>query len=122
MVDDMLDELYGTFYFIKLDLRAGYHQVRVNYSDISKTAFHTHNSHYDYLVMRFGFCNAPYSFQAITNYIFRPCIQKFILVFLDDILVYSTTWDKQVMQVEQTLEILRQHKYFAKISKCVFGQ
>jgi len=118
----MLDELHGAVYFTKLDLRVGYHQVRVNPSDIPKTVFHTHNDHYEYLVMPFGLCNAPFTFQAIMNTIFRPHLQKFILVFFDDILIYSSTWDKHVEHIAQTVQFLRQHQFFAKASKCVIGQ
>jgi hypothetical protein len=121
-VDDMLDELYGASYFTKLDLRDGYHQVRVNPMDIPTTTFHTHNGHYEYLVMPFDLCNAPSTFQAIMNSIFWPHLRKFILVFFDDILVYSPTWDMHLMHVRQTLAILKQHQFFVKTSKCVFGQ
>jgi len=120
-VGDMLEELYGAAYFTKLDLRVGYHQVRVNPSDVNKTAFCTHNDHYEYLVMPFGLCNAPLTFQAIMNSIFRPYLQKFIFVFFDDILVYSPTWNVYLLHVKQTLDTLRQHQFFAKASKCVFG-
>lgn len=122
MVDDMLDELYRAAYFTKLDLRAGYHQVRVHASDIPKTAFRTHNGHFEYLVMPFGLCNAPSTFQAIMNSIFHPHLRKFILVFFDDILVYSPTWELYVEHVRTTLDILRQHQFFIKASKCDFGK
>ncbi|KAL5565238.1 hypothetical protein UlMin_028402 [Ulmus minor] len=121
-VDDMLDELYGAAYFTKLDLRAGYHQVRVHAPDIPKTAFRTHNGHFEYLVMPFGLCNAPSTFQAIMNSIFHSHLRKFILVFFDDILVYSPTWETHIEHVRTTLDILRQHQFFIKESKCDFGK
>lgn len=92
-VDDMLDELYSASYFTKLDLRAGYHQVQVNPPDIPKTAFHTHNRHYEYLVMPFDLCNVPFTFQAIINSIFRSHIIKFILVFL-----FITYWFRVLLE------------------------
>jgi hypothetical protein len=121
-VEDMLDELHGAAYFTKLDLRAGYHQVRVQPSYIHKTAFRTHNGHYEYLVMPFGLSNAPSTFQAIMNAIFRPHLRKFILVFFDDILIYSPTWEMHLHHVTQTLDILKQQQFYLKASKCAFGK
>ena len=121
-MDDILDELYGATYFTKLDLRANYHQVRVHALDISKTTFRTHNGHFEYLVVPFGLCNAPSTFQAIMNFIFQPYLRQFILVFLDDILVYSPIWELHLTHVRKTLEILKKHSFFVKAKKCDFGK
>ena len=91
-VEDMLGELHGAAYFPKLDLKAGYHQVRVSPLDIHKRTFRIHNEHYEYLVMSFGLCNTPPTFQAIMNSIFRSYLRRFILAFFNDILIYSPAW------------------------------
>lgn len=121
-VEDMLDELHGATIFTKLDLTAGYHQVRVHVPDIPKTAFHTHNGHYEYLVLFFGLCNAPSTFQALMNSIFRSHLRKFVLVFFDDILVYSRTWEEHLEHMNLVFTILQQHQLFVKHKKCEFGK
>ena len=122
MVEDLLDELNHAKFFSKLDLRAGYHQIRMKTEDIPKTAFKTHHGHFEFLVMPFGLTNVPTTFQSLMNRIFEPYLCKFILVFFDDILVYNPTFNQHLAHLKLTLEILRNHQLFIKESKCAFAQ
>ncbi|GJU55177.1 putative reverse transcriptase domain-containing protein [Tanacetum coccineum] len=119
-IDDLFDQLQGSQFFSKIDLRSGYHQLRVHEDDIPKTAFRTRYGHFEFTVMPFGLTNAPAVFMDLMNRVCRPHLDKFVIVFLDDILIYSKTREEHVEYLRLVLELLKKEKLYVKFSKCEF--
>ena len=120
-IDDILDQLSTAKYYTKIDLRSGYHQIRLDEESIPLTAFRTRYGHFEFQVLPFGLTNAPATFMSLMNQIFSEHLDKFVIVYLDDILIYSDTWEEHLRHIKKTLQILREQKLYAKVSKCCFG-
>ena len=121
-IDELLDRLLGAKYFSKIDLRSGYWQVRIADEDVPKTAFRTRYGHYEFLVMPFGLTNAPATFMHLMQQTFRQYLDDFVIVFLDDVLIYSKTKQDHEQHVRTVLQVLRDKQLYAKLSKCEFFQ
>ncbi|GJZ87496.1 putative reverse transcriptase domain-containing protein [Tanacetum coccineum] len=117
-IDDLFDQLQGLSIYSKIDLRSGYHQLRVRDEDIPKTAFKTRYGHYGFQVMPFGLTNAPVVFMDLMNRVCKPYLDKFLIVFIDDILICSHNKEEHTDHLRIILELLKKEKLYAKFSKC----
>ncbi|GJV15488.1 putative reverse transcriptase domain-containing protein [Tanacetum coccineum] len=119
-IDDLFDQLQGSNIYSKIDLRSDYHQLRVREQDIPKTAFRTRDGHYEFQVMPFGLTNAPAVFMDLMNRVCKPYLDKFVIVLIDDILIYSKDKKEHEEHLKAILELLKKEKLYAKFSKCEF--
>jgi hypothetical protein len=119
-IEDLFDQLRGANVFSKIDLRSGYHQLRIRPSDISKTTFITKYGLYEFTVMSFGLMNARVFFMNLMNSVFMDYLNKFVVVFIDDILIYSQSEEEHADHLRMVLQRLREHQLYAKLSKCEF--
>lgn len=121
LVDDLLDQLAGAKYFTRIDLRSGYHQICIAEEDIEKTAFRTQYGSFEWLVLAFGLTNAPSAFCTMGNVYFGDMLDDFLIMYIDDLLIYSKTWEEHEMHVRKVLDRLWEHELFAKPEKCEWG-
>ncbi|KAH0679850.1 hypothetical protein KY284_020935 [Solanum tuberosum] len=119
-IDDLFNQLQGASCFSKIDLRSGYHQLKVRECDISKTTFRTRYGHYEFLVMSFGLTNAIAAFMDLMNRVFKPYLDMFVIVFIDDILIYLRNKEDHVSHLRIVLQTLKDKQLYAKFSKCEF--
>jgi hypothetical protein len=119
-IDDLFDHLKGARVFSKIDLRSGYHQLRIKEQDIQKTAFRARYGHYEFFVMSFGLTNAPAIFMDLMNRVFRPYLDQYMVVFIDDILVYSNSYVEHEQYLRVVLQTLMKNRLYAKLDKCEF--
>ena len=119
-IDDLFDQLRNARIFSKVDLRTGYHQLKIKTEDIAKTAFRTRFGHYEFLVMPFGLTNALAVFIDVMNKIFHQYLNQFVVAFIDDILIYSASEDEHRQHLKIVLQILRKKRLFVKFKKCEF--
>eukprot|EP00253_Pinus_taeda_P030276 PITA_30276 len=119
-IDELFDQVKGVRMFSKIDLRSGYHQIRIKEEDIAKAAFRTRYGHYKFVVLPFGLTNAPATFMCLMNSIFHRYLDRFVLIFINDILIYSCTMEEHHEHLRMVLQTLREHQLYAKFSKCDF--
>ena len=120
-IDDLFDQLQGASVFSKIDLSFDYHQLKIKESDVPKMTFKTRYGHYEFLVMPFGQTNAPAAFMDLINRVFHPYLDQFVIVFIDDILVYTKNAKEHTFHLRIVQQTLRDQQLYAKFSKCEFG-
>lgn len=118
IIEELLEELQGAQWFTTLDLCSGFHQIKMASGEEHKTAFQTHSGHYEYNVMPYGVTGGPGTFQTVMNVILEPLLRKCAVVFIDDILIYSKSWTEHVQHIKAVLQILQDHQFHVKLSKC----
>lgn len=122
VIDEMLDDLVGAKWFTTLDMSSGFHQILVAEADIAKTTFQTHNGHYEYKVMPYGVIGGPTTFQYEMNTVLAPVLRKCVVVFIDDILIYSKSWVEHLQHIKEVFTLLLKHQFKVKLSKCSFAK